>query len=138
MMERAQKGLSTGESEQGGVRSLHMLILDPGWGWCMQGLRGDLSLFSPSPSPVEQEADLEHKGQSPQRIHPWHEVNVLSGLGRPQREVMQQGGQDEEELGAGPTLTQTEAFSCGCKGKGVSEGSPAEHLQAPPQKSKDI
>ena len=38
----------------------------------------------------------------------------------------------------GQTLTQTEAFSCGCKGESVNEGSPAEHLVAPPRKSKDI
>ena len=97
MMERPQKGLSTGESEQGGVRSLHALILDRERG-CMQGLRGDLSLFLPSPSPAGQGADLEHRGKSPQPIHPWCKVNVLRGLGKPQGEVLLQGGKDEEGL----------------------------------------
>ena len=114
-----------------------MLILDRERG-CMQRLRGDLSLFLPSPSPAGQEADLEHRGQSPQPIHPWCKVNVLRGLVRPQGEVLQQGGKDEEGLGVGQTLIQTEAFSCGCKGECVNEGSPAEQLVAPPRKSKDI
>ena len=77
MMERPQKGLSTGEREQGGVRSLHTLILDRERG-CMQGLRGDLSLFLPSPSPTGQEADLEYRGQSPQCQEPARAIPAMT------------------------------------------------------------
>lgn len=74
-----------------------MLILDGGRGW-MQGLRGHLCFFLPSPSSAGQEADLEQSGWSPQPILPGCEVDVFRGLGRPQREVLQQSGQEEEEL----------------------------------------
>ena len=64
----------------------------------MQGLRGHLCFFLPSPSSAGQEADLEKRRWSPQPILPWREVDVFRGLGRPQREVLQQSGQEEEEL----------------------------------------
>ena len=96
MMERPQKGLSTGESG-GAAWRLHVLIPDRVRGR-MQGLRGHLCLFLPSPSSAGQEADLEHRGRSPQPILPGREVDVFRGLGRPQGEVLQQRGQEEKEL----------------------------------------
>ena len=59
------------------VRSLHVLILDRERG-CMQRLRGDLSLFLPSPSPRGQEADLEHRGQSPQCQEPARAIPAMT------------------------------------------------------------
>ena len=116
-----------------GVRNLHMLILDRGRGW-MEGLRGEMTHFSPSPSPAGQEADLEHSGWPPCHICLQHKIIVFWGLGRTQAEVLQKGGQAEEELWVGQALTQTEAFSWGFKGGSVSGQSSTGHLVAPPPK----
>lgn len=75
----------------------------------MQGLRGHLCFFLPSP-PLRGRKRTWNKGVVSQPALPGHEVDVLRGLGRPQREVLQQSGQEEEEP-EGAKLTQTEAFS---------------------------
>ena len=118
-----QKGLSTGESEQGGVRSLHTLILDRGRGW-RQGLQGDLSLFLPSPSPAEQEAELEHRGWSHCPYLPRHEVDVFRALGDPKekfcsREVKKRKSSEQTKLSP-----RQRRFPAGVRERVSMEGDP--------------
>lgn len=60
-------------------------------------LKGTISLLLLL-SPAGQEGELVHRGQFPQPIIPWSEVDIFWGLGRAQGKVLQCGGQEEEEL----------------------------------------
>ena len=122
-MGRPQKGLSTGESEQGGVRSLHALILDRGRGW-RQRVQGDLSLFLPSSSPAGQKVELEHSGWSHCPCLSQHEVDVFQALGDPKekfcsREVKKRKSSERAKLSP-----RQRRFPAGVRERVSMEGDP--------------
>lgn len=87
MIERARRGIPSGRVKRGESEGLpDSLFRTP---------RVSASL---PPSLAGQEAELEHRGQFPQPVLPWCEVNVFRCLGRMQGEILQHRSEEEEEL----------------------------------------